>query len=63
MFPLYSFPASGDFCRLLVTFAKSLDLDQARQNPDDIPENLSKKLILKKHRRQKASKITQHAKS
>ena len=33
--PLYrplnkSFPASGDFCRLLITFANSLDLDQAR---------------------------------
>ena len=27
-----SFPASGDFCRLLLTFANSLDPDQARQN-------------------------------
>ena len=27
-----SFPASGDFCRLLITFANSLDPDQARQN-------------------------------
>ena len=26
-----SFPASGDFCRLLITFANSLDPDQARQ--------------------------------
>ena len=25
-------PASGDFCRLLITFANSLDPDQARQN-------------------------------
>ena len=30
--PLDSFPASGDFCRLLITFAKSLDPDQALQN-------------------------------
>ena len=29
---LNSFPASGDFCRLLITFANSLDPDQARQN-------------------------------
>ena len=27
-----SFPASGDFCRPLITFDKSLDPDQARQN-------------------------------
>ena len=27
-----SFHASGDFCRLLLTFANSLDPDQARQN-------------------------------
>ena len=26
------FPISGDFCRLLVTFASGLDPDQARQN-------------------------------
>ena len=25
-------PACGDFCHLLITFANSLDLDQARQN-------------------------------
>ena len=25
-----SFPAGGEFCRLLITFANSLDLDQAR---------------------------------
>ena len=25
-------PASGDFCRLLMTFSNSLDPDQARQN-------------------------------
>ena len=25
-------PTSGDFCRLLITFANSLDPDQARQN-------------------------------
>ena len=27
-----SFPASGDFCRLPITFANSLDPDQAQQN-------------------------------
>ena len=27
-----SFPASGDFCCLLITFANSLDPDQAQQN-------------------------------
>ena len=27
-----SLPASGDFCHLLITFANSLDPDQARQN-------------------------------
>ena len=27
-----SFPASGDFCRLLITFANSLESDQAQQN-------------------------------
>ena len=27
-----SFPASGDFCHLLITFANNLDPDQARQN-------------------------------
>ena len=29
---LNSFPASGDFCCLPITFANSLDLDLARQN-------------------------------
>ena len=29
---LDSFLASGDFCRLLITFANSLDPDQDRQN-------------------------------
>ena len=27
-----AFPASGEFSRLLITFASSLDPDQARQN-------------------------------
>ena len=27
-----SFPARGDFCCLLITFVKSLDPDQVRQN-------------------------------
>ena len=40
-----SFPASGDFCHLLITFtfANSLDLDQAQQNvgPDLDPNCLT----------------------
>ena len=38
-----SFPASGDFCRLLITRANSLDPDQARQNvgPDLDPNCLT----------------------
>ena len=30
-----SFYPSGDFCRLLITFANSLDSDQAKQNDTD----------------------------
>ena len=35
--------ASGDFCRLLITFANSLDPDQDRQNvsPDLDPDCLT----------------------
>ena len=38
-----SFPTSGDFCRLVITFANSLDPDQARQNvgPDLDPNCLT----------------------
>ena len=38
-----SFPASGDFCRLLITFANSLEPDQAWQNvgPDLDPNCLT----------------------
>ena len=38
-----TFLASGDFCRLLITFANSLDPDQARQNvgPDLDPNCLT----------------------
>ena len=37
------FLASGDFCRLLIAFAKSLDPDQDRQNvgPDQDPNCLT----------------------
>ena len=37
-----SLPASSDFCHLLITFANSLDSDQARQNvgPDLDPNCL-----------------------
>ena len=40
---LNSFPNSGDFCRLLITFASSLDPDQAWQNvgPDLDPNCLT----------------------
>ena len=50
-----SFPASDDFCRLLITFVNSLDPDQAEQNvgPDLGPNCLtlwwySWKLFMKK---------------
>ena len=38
-----SLPASGNFCNLLITFANSLDPDQARQNirPDLDPKCLT----------------------
>ena len=36
-FQLNSFLASGDFCRLLITFANSLDPDQDQQN-QSVPE-------------------------
>ena len=38
-----SLPASGDFCHLLITFANSLDPDQAQQNvgPDLDPNCLT----------------------
>ena len=40
---LNSLPASGNFCNLLITFANSLDPDQARQNvgPDLDPNCLT----------------------
>ena len=46
---LNSFPASGDLCCLLITFAKSLDPDQARQNvrPDLDPNCLTLMVFLK----------------
>ena len=48
---LNSLPSSGDFCHLLITFANSLDPDQARQNvrPDlEILMVLKKKSAFKK---------------
>ena len=38
-----SFPASGDFCHLLITYANSLDPDQAQQSigPDLDPNCLT----------------------
>ena len=35
---IYSFLASGNFCHLLMTFAKSLDPDQDRQNVGPDPD-------------------------
>ena len=44
---LNSFPACGDFCRLLITFANSLDSDQARQNfGPDLDPNCSNTLMV-----------------
>ena len=70
-----SFPASDDFCRLLITFANSLDPDQDLQNvgPDLNPtcltflilflkENLEIKFIEKSTDDSKNMKNTQHAK-
>ena len=73
-----SFPASGNFCHLLITFVNSLDPDQAQQNigPGLDPNCLTlcwyswaiffEKVNLKKKKKstddKKACKITQHAK-
>ena len=48
-FQLNSLPASDIFCRLLITFANSLDPDQARQNvgPDLDPNFLTLMIFLK----------------
>ena len=71
-------PASEDKLRLLITFANSLDPDQAQQNWPDLEPNCltlwwySWKIFLKKKKKikkkksaddEKACKITQHAKS
>ena len=42
--PFNSLPAGGDFCRLLINFANTLDPDQARQNvgPDLDPNSLTR---------------------
>ena len=53
-----SFPATGDFCRLLmITFANSLDPDQARRS-GGIPECFFEKVNLKK----KSQMTKKHAK-
>ena len=57
-----SFPASGNFCRLLITFANSLDPDQARQNvgPDVDPNCLTLKnpqMTKKKKKKKKHAKL------
>ena len=45
-----SLPASGNFCHLLITFANSLDPDQACQNvgPDLDPKLFDTLMVLKK---------------
>ena len=74
---IYSLPASGEFCQLLVILANSLDPHQARQNvgPDLDPKcfallcysrkNILKKVMLKNicRRSKQIVKITQQAKS
>ena len=67
---LNHFPASGDFCLLLITFANSLDPDQVRQYPICLTlmvflKSFLKMSIFKKQSTddKKACKITQHAKS
>ena len=68
-----SFPPSGNFCLLLITFVNSLDIDQAQQNfgPDLDPNCLMvflkdfffEKVNLKKiHRQQKNNKKTKKKK-
>ena len=47
---LNSVPASGDFCRLLITFASSLDPDQARQNVGpDLDPNCDALMVFLNH--------------
>ena len=70
---IISLPASGDVCRWLITFANSLDPDQARQDvgPDLDANNLTpwwyswknlrKSWFLKNLQTIKKWKITQHA--
>ena len=69
-----SFPTSDDFCRLVITFANSLDPDQAPSSGSKLFDTLKvflkvfffEKVNLKKKKStddKKACKITQHAKS
>ena len=47
-FVFNSLAARGDFCCLLITFANSLDPDQARQNVGpDLDPNFDTRLVLK----------------
>ena len=62
-------PSSGDFCRLLITFANSL-IPEWRSWPgselfdaDGIPEGFIWKVNFEKKADKKDAKITQHAKS
>ena len=49
LYQFNSYLASGDFCRLLITFANSLDPDQDRQkvSPDLDPNSLTLLAFLK----------------
>ena len=48
--PCNSLPTRGDFCHLLITFANSLDPDQARQNVGpDLDPNCYNLMVLKKN--------------
>ena len=74
IFVFYHFLASSDFCRLLITFANSLDPDQDRQNvgPDEAPKLFDTLIVLlgllfengnfgkKSTDNNKSMKITQH---
>ena len=59
----YSFLTSCEFCRLLITFANSLDPDQNRQNVgpdldpnvwhfDSVPERIFEKVYFEKYQKQ-----------
>ena len=67
-FSIYSFPASGDFCRLLITFANSLDPIRPDKTSgliwiqtvwhfDGIPERFFLKKLIEKKKTKKHAKL------